>query len=286
MNKEELEEFIKKFKLEEKGFYRIEESLQGFPTRKKLDEESDNFSKIQVNFHREFNKECSYLNISIGYEREINGESFPIENNNPKINEPIKVTTSKCYCYNFVTKKFYKKCKEIEPSKIIDEIYEKHIAPTKFFRGFFVRVRLFIKFIFKKIAKLLLKFISEKHITGIALNISPDMAEVAMRQFREKEGVSFVPEKKMKIKFLENEFDRYLVLVYCGIHLLGYFLFQYFNYKPIYIVTIFKNNYLTIIYVFTTFIFFEEVVISEYFRMLLRKAVIFFERLSSREIEI
>ena len=66
---------------------------------------------------------------------------------------------------------------------------------------------------------------------------------------RKKMKMEEVLEEGKKFDFLAYKASRWSIIFYSLLHLLFYFISTFKDYKPIILTTIFKNNFLTLIYV-------------------------------------
>lgn len=192
MENKELEKFIEKFKLEEHGFYHIvsvEERIIGFVAYKKLTLNNKYDSFIEV-CYKDYSKSKKILSITIiyGEANSKNKEKGEIQLNfNRSSKDPVNLYSENVknkYYYDIKDNKFYKNNNEINPEEIIKEIYEKHISPKYFLKGFFVRMKIFFNKIFYNIfLRLVFKYISKMFyylliiISGDKYTYNPFMEE-------------------------------------------------------------------------------------------------------------
>lgn len=218
-----------------------------------------------------------------GIQLSVNAASDPIEL--ASVNEFYFDPTSK----KFTRKEgFFKGTHEIEPQKIIEIIHKLHTKPTKKVFGLWLRTKIifwryiaagFFKFISKIFIYLLylISGIDITHDTWTRL-IFPEKLEE-----QNKERVGFT-DKKTK-DFFGYQASSWAIISYCCLHLILFLIFFHFDYKPIVITTIFKNSFLTVVYVIST-LFLYDIVLPRIFKRLIKWMDKLFYLSSSRNIKI
>lgn len=199
----------------------------------------------------------------------------------PKLTEPVDAEFHE-YFYNIRTKELYKNNKKITADQLINEVYNTHTKSTKLIKGFYLRMkimfwRILIKSIFEFISKFchFVLFI----ISGNRYSYEPICKEEILNgkiiKSQEVKEVKEDLKESKKFPFLGYNTSRWSIIFYSSLHLVFYTIFMYINYKPKFITTILKNNFLTLVYVILSLWLIESLVPK--FLMLLIK---YFSQLS------
>jgi len=201
-----------------------------------------------------------------------------------KISDPIDLISKNEYYYNADINKLYKGKKEISPSELVKYIYNLHIKPTKYIKGFWLRTKLFFwKVIMEKFFAYISIFLHHflYIISGDKYSYKPILREEILNNkiinsnFKEMIGEKENKEMKEHLKkgrkfnFLGYEASRWTILFYSMLHLLFYIIFEYKNWHPAIIITILKNNFLTLIYVISS-LWVMEIVVPTILKMFIK----------------
>lgn len=293
---EELKKFIGKFNLNKFGFTDVapfSDGGIGFSARKSF--KGNNIYKTQLSIFVYVESQVSKnsnrkpLIIHATYGEPTEG-GIRIRSN-PKISDPIDLESRDSYFYDVETGEFYKKNKKTCAEKIIDEIYSKHIKSTQIVRGLWLNFKiLFWKFFLRSLFSHTSKFFCWMLciISGDKYSYEPFFEEETLNgkiiksRFRppveitnqgEKVRENF--EESSKIDFFNYKVRHWPIVFYSILHGIMYIIFMLKSYKPLIITAIFKNNFLTVIYVIVT-LWFLETIVPKSFIFLIK----FFSRLS------
>ena len=208
--------------------------------------------------------------------------------------DPIELASIDEFYFDPTSKKFTHKggflkgVYEIEPRKIIEIINKLHTKPTRKILGLWLRIKIvfwrhIIANLFKSISKILLSFLYV--ISGIKITrdtwariVFPEKLEE-----REEEKVEFTNKKTTDL--FGYKASSWAIIFYCFLHLALFLIFFYVNYRPTIITTIFKNSFLTVIYVIST-MFLLDVVLPKLLKKLISQMDKLFYLSSSRNIKI
>lgn len=262
--------FCKKFNPKELGFFDINifaDGHLGFSAKKRLFEEDNNITELELyTSDAEYceAKKGIFINATYGKMTEDGGIILRI---NPKIFDPIDLRDSNKYYYDPVNQNFLKGNKIINPNDILNDFYLKHIRPTMLFRGLYLRTKLYLLHkILKNFFNLLSWFFSKilKIISGEVYYYK--FEDYLNDRFENKHSFKRKANPELKlVKITENpvNFLGYnatpqCILFYSIFHFLLFLIFYYKNFNPIIFQIIFKNAFLTLIYVMLSIIFIDK----------------------------
>ena len=195
----------------------------------------------------------------------------------------MDVEFPKQYFYDIRTNELYEKNKKITADKLINDVYNKHIKSTRPIKGLFIRMKIrFWRILMKSMFDIISKFFHHLLfiISGNRYSYEPVLETETLNDLRFKKTEK--PKMKEKLKegkkfnFYGYEASQWSIVFYSLLHFLLYVYFMYSGYKPIFITTIFKNNFLVIIYAILSLWIIETVM--QTFLMFLIK---YFSRLSA-----
>ena len=263
---EENKIFIEQFHVKQNGFFDLTSLTDvgiGFVAKKMLKpNDHKNFSSIEIYipktiYNEKTTKKLLTINAIYGKKTEYGGITLRL---NPRLDEPIDLSFADEYYYDISTKEFFKRNKKIEASKIINEVYEKHIQSTKPVRGFLVRnkirfYRVFLYTLFKYLAitfSSLLKLISGEiyeysFSDHINYKINPEIEKNKVKE-----------EKAKEISFLGYKATPECIMFYSIFHFIFFGASYYYDKKPDFLVKIFNNPFLTLIYVMLSLIIIDK----------------------------
>jgi len=277
--------FIKKFN-NGNGFYdyKLFTEGDGFSIKKDLNRADDNTSLLKFYILDDLKHPGSRkpIIISASYGKKLE-ESILIRDKT-KISDPIDLTSKDEYYYNVKSDKLYKGEEEISASELLNGIYTEHIKPTKLIKGVWLRTkivfwRIIMKRFFSYISIFLHYFLYI--ITSDKYSYEPIMEEeilnnkIISSRFedmigrKKKEDMKEHFEKGKKINIFGYEASRWIIIFYSILHLLLYIIFKYKNWYLMIITTIFRNNFLTLVYVISS-LWVMEIVIPTIFRKLIK----------------
>lgn len=260
--------FISKFDTAKFGFFglkAINGVKLGFFAKKKFREINNGyliFLTVSVP-NRVFNETENpkkVLNVSMGYGKEAD-DGYYIRQD-VKLLDPMDVTFPGEYYYDINSGDFFNRDKKISADKLLEEVYSKHIKSTKLIRGFYVRTRVwfyrvFLNLLFVGLSKLFSLFIRV---------ISGDVYEYGFSEHidkslnREKKSKPEKPADKPgeKVSFLGYNATPACIMFYSVFHFIVFGIFYSLERKPAFLLTIFKNGFLTLIYVMVSLIFIDK----------------------------
>lgn len=203
--------------------------------------------------------------------REGQGRFFVDEALLKKIkNRPIDLISTDEYFYDFESQSFFRGRTKIEAHQILDELYSLHKKAAKNIRG----LKLRSKILFQNLAASLLEGSASslayvhKVIYGEQVEYNPLL--IAFREKTKTQSQTGEPKKEgKKLPLFGYDANFQLIVSYCVIHLVIYFVMFYFDWFPLMLLQIFTNNFLTVLYVISSLAFMEIVL-----KRILHKAVV------------
>lgn len=260
------EAFLNQFDLKKHGFYNafpFSDGSVGFSVRKDYKKDDSNSTQLSIyvneddSKNKDLNRRQLIIRATYGFVTRDGGIRF---RSDPKIGEPIDLESNEGYAYDVQNKKFYKDNEEISPVVLINEIYNKHIKPTKYYKGLWIRLKVFFWRIF---LRSLLDYISNLFslvqyiISGDKYSFAPFFEEEKLNGKTIKSRLAIYKNIEIKEEFTESEKINFFnfkvkhwpILFYSFFHGIFFVIFMMKNYKPVLITTIFKNNFLTVIYI-------------------------------------
>ena len=228
------------------------------------------------------------LYIAAIYGKEIaEGISLSIENRNRRM--PVDLISNDEFFYNVQTEKFFHKNREITPQDILRIIDGLHTKPSKLFKGFWIRTKLFfLRTFLASIIELNSDFLVWLLYTVSGTRASktiwsrivfPDRidSEEKIREGQTKES--------RKISLFGYEASGHAVVFYCSFHLFLYFLSVLYNYKPQFLTPILTNGFLIVVYVIPS-LWFVDAVLPKVIKSLIKSTSRWFQYVSERSIKI
>lgn len=243
----------------------------GFSLLKKLPNEKRDgyFSQLGVHVSEVNSKATSpnrkslVLRATYGKLSEDNDDIYIRQN--PTLFEPLDIENSTDYYYDINTNEVYENSKRIEGSKILSIFYQSHVKSTKPFKGLWIRIKIlfwkyFLYYFFERISAFFRWVLYT--LSGIHYSYEPffETEKINGRITKSKINdiqVNEVKEEGRKIQFFNFEVKYWPIIVYCLLHAIVYSIMIIIPFKPIYITTIFKNNFLTVVYVILSLSIFE-----------------------------
>jgi len=277
--------FIEKFNIYNKyGFFGLVPFIDnnygiGFSIKKRLnDSDNKNITLLQFSIRKTILNDEKIkqkpMNIGATYGRD-NLDGVTIRDfEKTKLTDPIDIEFPDEYFYNIETGELYKNRKKITADKLINRVYNQHIKSTKPIKGFFLIIKLFLWW---KLLYLAFRYLSKVFyfllflISGNRYFYEPIFKEeilnnkVIKTEFpgekitATKEEINEKLKEGKKFNFFGYEASRWSIIFYSVLHLMFYIVFIYFNYKPTIVIVVFKNNFITLIYVIVSLWFMESV---------------------------
>lgn len=269
-----MQKFIEKFKnIDGKnGFYDFMPYIDGlgFSIKKDLgDRDTDNVSLLKFYIKKDESDELKTkkpIFVNVAYGKKV--ENGVLVRGVTKISSPADISSTNEYYYDVSNDKILKDKKEISACNFIDEIYAKHIKPTKPIIGFWVRSKMFFwKVIVNKIFDHIADFFHYVLyvITGDKYSYDPVIREEVLNNtilastWKDSVGQKKIKDRgkdslkeSARFNFFGYEASRWVIVAYSILHLFLYIILINKNWKPVIITTIFKNSFLTIIYVISS----------------------------------
>lgn len=289
------QEFKNKFNLPSGDFLAPIDFIDGnfgFSTLKKYPNNYVSLFKIFISKEElEKNNLLKPIYISASYGKETS-DGITLSSSSEKIKgifDPIDLRSNDDFFYNINTKEFFYKNKRVEAEDILKKIDELHRKPTKPIKGFWLKIkllfwRIILIFLIEKFSNIVVSFLYLSSGAKISKNIwirrtSRNQVEEEMDATQRK-----VAEGRT-IDFFGYKANPWAVIFYCDLHIIFYLIFSFFSFYPIFLATIFKNTFLTIVYVISS-LSFIEIIFPKILEFLVKKADLIYENILSREIKI
>lgn len=201
---------------------------------------------------------------------------------------PIELLSENDYFFDTKKRKFYKDTHEIKLKSIVDDLFRKHLKPTRFFAGMLLRIKIRSYRFLSKCTLGIAKFISRIFSLIFGEVVPYDFFSEYLQKHNPKKD-DRIPSKKVKvINIFGYTASAHLIFFFCIFHLLGYFYVSYseIQINPI-LIKILRNNFLTLSYSICLLYLLEEC-INPFFKklllLLLRLARYLHETISSKKI--
>ncbi len=225
---------------------------------KEMPNEHASLYKIGI-LDKEFQQESSKkrVNLGVSYGKKV-FEGISLGSERQDLFGPIDFDNNDDFLFDISNFKFYRKDKEISPEKLLSDLEELHLKPTKLAKGFFLRSKLwlwraFLPGLVKVVDSILIAIlwiISGETVKGDILN----------RLFRGRDTekvrepiptIEFADSKKMD--FFGYKAKRWSVVAYCFAHLTAFFIFFSYSIQSPFIEAMLKNNFTALCYVVVSF---------------------------------
>lgn len=298
MSNELKDKFLDKFDLVKFGFDDVTPYTDGSTgiSARKVFNPSKNDHISQISFYLSDNETVSGRRQVIAHATygkiSRDGEGITIRSK-IKLTDPVDVDSYDDYSFDIETGELYRKNKKISADELVTEIYGDHVKSTKPLKGLFLRFRMFfwrmfMHWVFEIFSKI--SYYSFYFISGNRYLYAPFFEEETLNDVVIKSRIRDVKikdeiKKAKKVKFLSYEADYWPIIFYSTIHAILYSILMYKNYKPIFITTILKNNFLTIVYVILS-LWVLEVVMPKLLKFLIRYFSIISFRFQYKSIKI
>ena len=164
---------------------------------------------------------------------------------------PVDLESDGDFFYNTNTKKFFYLKREVQGLDILGKVDGWHLKTTMPFKGFLLRVKLvWFHIILASTTKILFDTVTLLRylISGKKSHIFEEVTERG-DQLRFVTPKTMEPSQQKPIEISGFKVEPWIAILYSIFHLLIYLVFYFLNYKPQWILTIFKNNFLTLIYI-------------------------------------
>lgn len=168
-----------------------------------------------------------------------------------KVNWPIEFISEGEFFYNTENDKFYnKKGKEMSGMDLLLEADRLHTKPTKIINGAWLRIKLFwFNYLWAYIIKIIFGFLS-----GIQYLISGEKIRI-FHNLTDPNKYS-IPQTNRHLDSRKSELidlwgykvKPWIAVIYSIAHLTVYAILYEYDYKPMWLITIFKNNFLILMY--------------------------------------
>lgn len=265
-------EFMDAFRLPRDGFTEPVAFLNhefGFSTSKDQRQDSRDFAslyKFYINETYLKNEVCILkpMTISVSYgEKTPDGITLNPKGIERRANWPIDLVSLDEFFYNIKHKTFYYKQKQISAPELLSMIEALHKKPTKFFRGFYLRLK---SIFFRKILTGLIGYLYDVCVVllhvffGVRIKDSILMFNVRRDRSKDEINAEVAPLAQEKINIFGYQASGWAVVTYCIIHIVLYT--NWYLYRESiefdYFKTLFGNSFLTIIYVVPTLVIYER----------------------------
>ncbi len=248
------QEFSQLFRLPWKNFstaFPWTDKYVGFSTYE--DHKMGFASLVKIGYDPQVSDIVKPLYITATYGKKID-DGLSLTSFQRKLTDPVDISSDE-YSFNIETNQFFYNGKEVNPEEILREIDRSHNKPKKSFRGFFLRIRLWIRDHLRDLFKFLFEKTAATHYKRYGEKFSLYSAD-----FKEPENhlkpvlPPFLEHSKPDgaVDILGYKVEAWVAILYAVIHLGLYFIFYYLDIKPSWIITMLKNNFLTVVYVIST----------------------------------
>ncbi|MDB5237234.1 MAG: hypothetical protein JWL88_336 [Parcubacteria group bacterium] len=265
------------FNLEESGYYDITTFIDthvGFSFKKSFKNEKDYVSLFHLLIsNRDYENDelvRKPLLISIIYGKIVDGGISVRSFSSKELNKPVDLDFNRDYFYDLTKDQLYnKKGKKISGTKLLKNIYGKHIKTTYLIRGLIARTKLCLWIIvlprifdfISEIFHWLLYIISgdsytytflfkEENLNGTVISSGMD-GRIGTHKSRPKGKVEEKPAKEMH--FFGNKVAQWPIVFYSIVHLIVWFTLIYIYFPRLSIEKFFANSFLTVLYVIVSF---------------------------------
>lgn len=284
--KEENKIFIEKFNPQKFGFFDLKPFVDcyiGFSVKRKLEGRLDDYVTLlsiyipdRVFSDIEITKKPLFIYATYGKKIEDGIKT----RENSKYTDPTDCEFPDEYFYDIETKNLHQNNKIISADELINKVYNKHIKSTKLIRGFWIRAKIrFWRILIKNISKVITKvfYFLLFIISGNRFKYEPIVEietlnnKVIKSKYEKIKNTEMkeVLKESEKFDFLAYKASRWSIIFYSLLHFIFYIIFFYTNCQPMFLITIFKNNFLTLIYVILS-LWTIEAVIPKFLMSLIR----------------
>ncbi|MFA5061751.1 MAG: hypothetical protein WC526_01230 [Patescibacteria group bacterium] len=294
----ENQDFIKDFNIGTNGLFLnltpLKDCKFGFSIIRKMG--SDDWGSIfyiyisNENVLKDGNIKPLSIRVSYGKLKEDDKGSYISLSNQDKIKKvtgPIDFTSNDEYFYDVILNKFYKKNKEITANMLLDELYLLHTKPTMPLKGFKLRLKLLF---WRVIITDIIKFISDC-FQWLLLIISGTKFTDIWSRIMKNDKIYNSPESNNqfgepeKWDLLGFKAPFWPIAFFCILHFILYIIFWKMDYKPNFIITILKNNFLTLIYTIS-FLALLDRVLPKTLKFLINKTSNLYLKISLKSIKL
>jgi hypothetical protein len=253
------ETFKAKFQLPSRGFLKpidLVDTKIGFAVYK--EREQKGFKSLFRVYIKD--KELDSLNplksivISASYGKETE-DGITVSSSEFKrgLNWPVELISEKEFFYDTRSDAFLHKDKEISGIEILLLVDKWHTKTTRLIEGFWLRAKMFW---FHSVLAILLR-IFFGILAQIQYLISGNKIRIFHRLTEEKDRLNSSRENQVNflktsqsnpINIFGYQVQPWIAVLYSLIHLILYYIFFKYSYRPVLVVTLFHNNFLTLLY--------------------------------------
>lgn len=261
----------------------------GFSAIQEQKEDFASLYKIWLNA-KDFDKNQKPLWVSVSYGKKVAG-GISLNTGKSEVSSPIDLNFFNEYSYDPKTGTFYRYGKKIDPRQILIQVSELHNLPTKMYRGFYLRSRLWF---WRKLLPLIIRII-DKILAGILWLISGERipGDIWRRLITQKyldknnatdsKEVNFTSTSTMA--FFGYQAKIWSVVFYCSMHLFAYLLSYKLNSRSILLSHIFRSNFIALCYVVVTFVVIEKI-LPTILKKVIKITPRIFENIAFKTLEI
>ena len=163
-----------------------------------------------------------------------------------KLNWPVDFISEGEFFYDIDGDRLYYRNKEITGLDMLNQANNWHTKTTKPFEGAWIRFKLFwFHFILASFWKLLFKILAifQYFVSGEKIKIFHDLTKPQSYQYQ-----TLNVKKSELIDLWGYQVKPWIAGIYGFLHLTIYLIFYNYDYRPLWLVVLFKNNFLTFIY--------------------------------------
>jgi len=192
------------------------------------------------------------LTVTASYGKETeNGITTYSSEFKRNINWPIDLVSNNEFFYDIEKCKLFYKDKEISGLEVLKKVDEWHTKPNKLIGGSWLRTKLiWFRIIIPSTYKFLFKILS-----GFLYLSSGEKVDLFFNFFEQKNQLGAIEIGSPKISrgdlidIFGFKIEQWIAILYSIFHLSIFFIFYRYNYNPLWLTIIFKNNFLILMYV-------------------------------------
>jgi hypothetical protein len=173
----------------------------------------------------------------------------------PKLNWPIGLTSNADFFYNITSNELYCKGQKIDGIEILKKVDKAHTKPTKLVAGFWLRIKMvFFHIIIASFFKILFDLVAGINylLSGKKIGIYYSLFESINNIGPNNNNSELKVSSSEPIDLFGYKVRPQVAALYCIFHLGIYTILYRYNYKPKWILDIFENNFLTLMYAIIT----------------------------------
>lgn len=224
--------------------------------KEELDKKEDKKSVIATAVYGKMDEDGSLITYADDFKR---GLSWPVE-----------LFSEGDFFYNIKTQDLFYKDEIITGTKLLSFINDLHLKSSKPIKGIWLRVKLlFFRVILAGFCKLLFYLFS-----GVQYIISGKKVNFYLF---EKDLVSPGIKSGKELDIFGYKVEAWIGVIYALIHLIVYYILFYYNFRPLILTSVFKNPFLTTMYIVVS-LGLLDAILSKLPRLYLTRGILTFLR--------